>query len=114
MTWFRRVRYRAEPPMARKRYVIQHAIPSADGSLAPMGTRAELVTGLATCNTGPDQPSGSILYGPGIELVIAPGEDPVRQMEMAVTDDDIAWTIIHRMKKQFGWKFIDPESGRTF
>ena len=35
-------------------------------------------------------------------------------MEMAVTDDDIAWTIIHRMKRQFGWKFIDPESGRTF
>ncbi|MFM8642369.1 MAG: hypothetical protein ACKOV8_04540 [Phycisphaerales bacterium] len=100
--------------MARKRYVIQYAIPSADGSLTPMGTRAELVTGLATCNTGPDQANGSVLYGPGIELVIAPGEDPVRQMEMAVTDDDIAWTIIHRMKKQFGWKFIDPESGRTF
>ncbi|MFM8784120.1 MAG: hypothetical protein ACKOFI_02985 [Phycisphaerales bacterium] len=100
--------------MARKRYVIQYAIPSADGSLTPMGTRAELVTGLATCNTGPDQANGSVLYGPGIELVIAPGEDPVRQMEMAVTDDDIAWTIIHRMKKQFGWKCIDPESGRTF
>ena len=114
MTWFRRLRYRAEPPMARKRYVIQHAIPSPDGSLTPMGTRAELVSGLATCNTGPDRTGGDVLYGPGIELVIAPGEDPVRQMEMAVTDDDIAWTIIHRMKKQFGWKFIDPESGRTF
>ena len=114
MTWFRRLRYRDDPQMRRKRYVIQHPIPSGDGSLSPIGSKSEIVAGLATCNTGPDHAEGDVLYGPGIELVIAPGEDPVRQMEMAVTDDDIAWTIIHRMKKQFGWKFIDPESGRTF
>jgi hypothetical protein len=100
--------------MARARYVIQHPEPATDGSLSPIGSRADLLEDLATCNTGPDRSGSDTLYGPGIELALTPGEDPVRQILMTVTDDDIAWTIIHRIKHQFGWRFVDPETGRIF
>lgn len=101
--------------MSRRQFVILSRNPAAqDGTMVPLGTRAEVLAGLAHCNTGPDSPNGDVLYGPGLELHLAPGDGPVTQMLMTVSDDDVAWLIIMRIAKEFGWKILDPESGREF
>lgn len=100
--------------MSRRHFVILSRLPAADGVLQPLGSRAEVLAGLAHCNTGPDVPGGDTLYGPGIELELPPGEDPIRQVLMTVSDDDIAWIMIMRIVREFGWKILDPQSGREF
>ena len=59
-----------------------------------------------------DRPQGDLLYGPGIEIAIAPDEDPVLQMMLTITDEDIAWEVILRLAREFQWKIVDPNSGR--
>jgi hypothetical protein len=40
-----------------------------------------------------------------------PGEDPIRQMNLIITEPDIAWEVILRMRHQFGWRLTDLETG---
>jgi hypothetical protein len=100
--------------MARRQFVILSREPAADGVMRPLGARAEIVKGLAHCNTGPETPGEDLLYGPGLELELPPGQDPVPQMLMTISDDDIAWILIVRLAREFGWKILDPQSGREF
>ena len=100
--------------MARKQFVVLSREPAVDGQMPPLGSRADLVERLAHCNTGPESPGEDLLYGPGIELELPPGQDPVRQMLLSITDDDIAWNVIVRIAQEFSWKILDPQSGREF
>ena len=109
-----RLRYRASLPMSRRQFVILSKQPAVDGQMPELGSREEIVRGLAHCNTGPETPGGDILYGPGLELELPPGQDPVRQMLMTISDDDIAWILVVRIAREFGWKVFDPQTGREF
>ena len=100
--------------MSRRQFVILSRHPATDGQMAPLGSREEVINGLAHCNTGPDAPGGDVLYGPGLEFELPPGQDPVLQMLMSISDDDIAWIMIMRIAREFGWKILDPQSGREF
>jgi hypothetical protein len=100
--------------MSRRQFAILSRQPAVDGVLAPIGTRKEVVHGLAHCNTAPEVPGGDVLYGPGIEFELPPGQDPVRQMLLSISDDDIAWVVIMRVAREFGWKILDPQTGREF
>ena len=94
-----------------RQLVVQSRDTASDGSLAPLGTRAALLESLAQLNTGPDQPDGDVLYGPGLKLELPPS-DPVTQMALTVVEEDIAWLVIERFARRFGWRFLDLESGR--
>ena len=94
--------------------VIQSPEPAAeDGTLVPLGTRAEIFEALASRNTGPEVEGGETLYGPGIRLEINMEEDPVTQIVLDIVDDDIAWDVIERMAKAFKWSLLDLETGKS-
>jgi len=86
----------------------------ASGGLAPIGSRREVEAALAPLNTAPESSGGDVLYGPGFELRIQPGQDPITQMELTETDESICrptvWTIARRMQ----WKLIDGHSGQEY
>lgn len=100
--------------MARRQFVILSRQPAVDGALAPIGSRSSVIEGLAHCNTAPESPGGDVLFGPGVEFELPPGQDPVHQMLLSISDDDIAWVVIMRVAREFGWKILDPQTGREF
>ena len=100
--------------MAKRQFVILSREPASDGQLPALGTRAQVIEGLAHCNTAPETAGEDVLYGPGLEFELPPGQDPVRQMLMSISDDDIAWIMIMRIAREFGWTILDPQSGREF
>lgn len=99
-------------PMSRRQFVILSRSGPKDGALSPIGRRRDIVEGLAHCNTAPETDGADVLYGPGIEIELPPGQDPVPQMLLSITDDDIAWVVVIRLAREFGWKILDPNSGR--
>jgi hypothetical protein len=98
--------------MSKRKFVIMSRTPPNNGELMPIGTRAEVLAGLAHCNTSPESAEGDVLFGPGIEFELPPGQDPVTQMLLSISDDDIAWIVIMRVAREFGWKVLDPTTGR--
>ena len=100
--------------MATRQFVIMSREPSVDGQLNPLGSRGEVLDGLSGCNTWPERPGEDTCFGPGLELHLPPGQDPVRQMLMTISDDDIAWIAVINMARRFGWKILDPQTGREF
>jgi hypothetical protein len=84
-----------------------------DGTLVPLGSRAEILDALAARNTGPEVDGGDTLFGPGIRLEIRADEDPVTQIVLDIVDEDIAWDVIEGMAKAFKWSLLDLASGNT-
>lgn len=89
------------------------------GGMAPIGTRREIVASLRTLNTGPQTEDGSmpahgedVLFGPGIEIELPPEMDPVTQMLVRLTDEDVGWDVIRRIAQHTHWRMLDPMSGR--
>ena len=97
--------------MPRQQFVILSPEPSSNGGLSPIGSREEIVKQLGDLNTSPEKEGGDMLYGPGIRIELPPGE-PVTQMLMTLTEEDIAWHVVMRLVKQMKWKLLDPMSGR--
>lgn len=87
---------------------------SSDGALATLGSRGELESALAIRNTTAEAAGCDVLFGPGIELHLAPNQDPIMQMMLTISDEDIGWTVIMRIARDLHWKILDPNSGREF
>lgn len=98
--------------MPTSQLVILSRSSGKSGELAPLGPRPELLRQLAARNTGPERPGDDVLYGPGIEIQLAPGQDPITQMLLTITDEDIAWVVILRLARELQWRIFDPYSGR--
>jgi hypothetical protein len=94
-----------------QQYVILSREESAGEGLAPLGSRQDIIRQLGPYNTAPDTDDGDILYGPGIRIELPPS-DPVTQMLMTVTEEEIAWLVIMRLAKGLHWKLLDPATGR--
>lgn len=86
---------------------------SGEGALAPIGQRDEVVRHLASMNTAAEHEGDDVLHGPGIRIELAPGEDPVTQMLLTITEEEIAWLVISRLAKACRWKILDPDTGRA-
>jgi hypothetical protein len=43
---------------------------------------------------------------------MTPGQDPITQMLLTVTEDEIGWKVLPRLVKEFQWKVLDPSTGR--
>ena len=80
--------------------------------MAPIGTRQEILQTLANYNTAPEDGEECVLYGPGIEIEMPPDQDPVNQMLMSISEEEIAWLVVMRLAKELNWRILDPESGR--
>lgn len=98
--------------MARSLVILSGDPPRGDGSMAAIGTRAEILQRLRRLNTGPQAPGEDVLYGPGIEIEFPPGQDPVTQMLLRTSDDDLAWDVIAAISRVTHWKMLDPGTGR--
>lgn len=85
-----------------------------DGQMAPLGARMDLLERLSGFNTSPERAGEDLLFGPGLELHLPPGQDPVLQMLMTVSDHDIAWIAVMEIARKLGWKILDPQTGRDF
>jgi hypothetical protein len=83
-----------------------------NGALPPIGRRRDIISRLAPWNTAPETAEGDILYGPGIEIELNPGEDEVNQMLLTIVDEDIAWIALLRIARAMKWRLLDPTSGR--
>jgi len=99
--------------MARREFIIQSREEAREGGLAPLGSRREIEASLASRNTAPESAGGNRLYGPGFEIDLAPDQDPVVQMLLSVSDEDIAWNVILRVGRELQWKIVDPNTGRA-
>jgi hypothetical protein len=82
--------------------------------MAPLGARRAVLRDLFDYNTGPEREGDDVLYGPGIRIELAPGQDPLTQMLLTITEDEIAWHVIDRLSHRFNWKLLDPATGRVF
>ncbi len=83
----------------------------SDRGPATLGPRAAILKNLRSMNTQPECDGGDILYGPGIEFQLAPNQDPVVQMILVVSDEDIGWLVIERIGRTLKWKFVDINTG---
>ncbi len=84
-----------------------------EGSLPAIGPRAEIVEKLARANTSPESSDAEdVLYGPGIRVELTPNQDPVSQMLVTVTEEEIGWQVLTRLINHFQWKLLDPNTGR--
>ena len=104
-----------DPPMdSTRQFVILSGEDSSEaGSLPAIGPRAEIVEKLARANTSPESSNtADVLYGPGIRVELTPNQDPVSQMLVTVTEEEIGWQVLTRLINHFQWKLLDPNTGR--
>jgi hypothetical protein len=99
--------------LAQQQLVILSRHEATGDGLAPLGTRQEVVDGLARHNTSAEAEGDDILFGPGIRIELPPG-DLVTQMLLTIVEEEIAWQVIMRLAKQLNWKLLDPATGREF
>ena len=104
----------ADSPLNGRQFVILGHDPDGAGeAMAPVGPRPEILAKLARHNTAPEgNGSGDVLFGPGFCLELTPGQDPITQMLVTINEDEIGWFVLTRIIKQFGWKLLDPDTGR--
>ncbi len=97
----------------RQFVILSRVDPGVGGGLAPIGPRAEILDRLLGCNTGPERADDSdVLYGPGIQIELTPDQDPITQMLVTVTEEEIGWQVLERLINHFQWKLLDPNTGR--
>ena len=95
-----------------QQFVILSRDPATDNGMAPIGPRSDIIRKLTQFNTSPEQEGDDVLYGPGILIELPPDQDPVAQMLMSITEEEIAWLVVMRLVKELHWKILDPETGR--
>ena len=94
-----------------QQFVILSPDQAVSENLAPIGSRDEIIGQLSLFNTAPECDGEDVLYGPGIRVELPPG-DPVTQMLLTVTEEEIAWQVVMRLAKSLQWKLLDPATGR--
>ncbi|MEM7229332.1 MAG: hypothetical protein AAF432_11020 [Planctomycetota bacterium] len=85
---------------------------TASQGMASLGTREQLLRDLARFNCAPESEGKDTLWGPGITIELPPGQTDISQMLLTLTEEEISWLTIVRLAKTFGWKLLDPATGR--
>ena len=100
--------------MTTRQFVILSREHTQGTELRPIGARADILAGLGCRNTMAEREGDDLLYGPGITIELPPGADPVNQMLISVTEEEIAWLVITRLVRELNWKLLDPSTGREY
>ena len=98
--------------LSGRQFVILSGAEAGGDGMPPVGARHEILDNLAGCNTAPDGDVDDVLFGPGIRIELAPGQDPVTQMLVTINEEEIGWLVLVRLIRKFGWKLLDPDTGR--
>jgi len=96
-----------------RQFVIQNQSEDGANGLPPLGNREDLLERLSKFNTAPDQEGGETLYGPGIVLDLPPGDEPLNQILLTITEEEIGWLVIIKLIREFGWSLVDTTTGNT-
>ncbi len=97
----------------RQFVILSNQAAGEDGTLPAIGPRTDIVEKLAMANTSPESTGmEDVLYGPGIRIELTPNQDPVNQMLVTVTEEEIGWQVLTRLINHFQWKLLDPNTGR--
>ena len=104
---------RTPDAVARQQLVILAQTENGGNGLVPIGTKTAIVDQLSNHNTGPQRDGEDVLYGPGIRIDLPP-DDPISQMLMTITEEEIGWQVVMRLARRFHWKLFDPVTGREF
>ena len=97
----------------RQFVILSREEPAGGSGLAPIGPRRDILRNLADCNTGPERNGADdVLHGPGIQIELTPNQNPITQMLVTVTEEEIGWLVLARLIKAFHWKLLDPNTGR--
>jgi hypothetical protein len=105
--------------MPRRRQLVLVKPAEKPGDSAPLGSVRQVRDTLGRFNTASDgsiDPAGGleVLHGPGLTCELASAVEPVKQVLVTVTDEDIAWPVLSRLCKAAQWKMMDIDTGRTF
>ncbi len=104
-----------EDAAIRQLVILSSQSPPEGASLAAIGPRQDVLKDLAHCNTSPErQGADDVLFGPGIRIELTPGQDPITQMLVTLSEDEIGWHVLQRFVTEFHWKLLDPRTGREF
>lgn len=99
--------------VSSKQFVIMSREEATSSGMAPLGTRREIIEQLSQFNTAPQcDGEDESLYGPGVVISLPPETDPVTQMLIVITEEEISWQVIMRLGKHFEWKLVDMSTGR--
>ncbi len=92
-------------------FQVDHA-PRPDGTVPDIGSRQDVVRWLAPYNVAPetDDPSETILYGPGIRIEFNDA-DPVVRFMLSEVDTDISSRVLVRIARDFDWVLTDIATG---
>ncbi len=105
----------SSPSSVRQFVILSSRPPAEPGSLVPIGPRRDVLAGLARRNTAPESNgAGDVLYGPGIRIELTPRQDPITQMLVTISEEEIGWMVLTRLINEFGWKLLDPNTGREW
>ena len=103
----------ADQAVSRQFVILSSQDAGEDGTLPSIGPRLDIVEKLAMANTSPESTGvEDVLYGPGIRIELTPNQDPVNQMLVTVTEEEIGWQVLTRLISHFQWKLLDPNTGR--
>jgi len=97
---------------SRQFVVLSSQEPDSEGAMAPIGPRRKIMSDLFDCNTGPEREDDDVLYGPGFRIELTPGQDPITQMLLTLTEEEIGWQVLMKLIKKFNWRVLDPNTGR--
>ncbi|MEY4823046.1 MAG: hypothetical protein RLY72_2698 [Planctomycetota bacterium] len=101
-------------------YILQKPRAKAEGGgLVPLASRDELQKFFLTLNTASERSGSDVLYGPGIRIELPPMQDPVLQVTLTVTEDELFHILFFgtaneprgrllRATMERGWRFYDP------
>jgi len=101
-------------------YILQKPRLKAEGGgLVPLASRAEIAKFFQTMNTRADRDGADVLHGPGIRVEMPPMQDPVMQLTLTVTEDELFHILFFgtaneprgrllRATIERGWRFFDP------
>ncbi len=87
--------------------VPRESAPPAGG----LGHRRDVEKQLATLNTAPEKAGDDILWGPGFRLELNPDQDPLTQILLTITEEEIAGLAIMRLGRKCKWRLVDLETG---
>ncbi|MEL7472683.1 MAG: hypothetical protein AAGK04_05135 [Planctomycetota bacterium] len=92
--------------------------PSDDGAMGSLGSPRAFEETVRPFNIAPDgaeRKTGTLpLFGPGVVLEIALGQEQLAQALITVIDQDIAWPVLSRLCRELKWKMMDAATGQTF
>lgn len=101
-------------------YILQKPRPKSEGGgLAPLASRGEIAQFFRGFNTAMDREGCDVLHGPGIRVEMPPLQDPVMQLTITVTEDELFHILFFgtqneprgrllRGTMERGWRFFDP------